>query len=124
MASSNLKWTQDLRQVMYARLVMEFGSHETWGKASFPDERKERYREVLRELAAYFSILTGDEFAWTAVQRQVDWGRTRQEAIRDGHLRQFILNKAAAIEMGFLSPSSLPSTVLTERNAGHEYAGP
>jgi hypothetical protein len=114
MPSANLKWTQDLRKVMYSRLVMEFGSHDEWGKASYPEGRKDRYHEVLKELAAYFARLTGDEFAWTAEQQQVDWGRTRQEEIRDGHSRQFILNKAAAIEMGFLTPSALPSTILTD----------
>lgn len=114
MPSPNLKWTQDLRKVMYARLVMEFGSHDEWIKASYPEGKKDRYQTVLRELAQYFTRLTGDEFAWTAVQQQVDWGRTQQEQIRDGHLRQYILNKAAAIEMGFLRPSSLPATVLTE----------
>jgi len=34
MPSPNLKWTQDLRKVMYSRLVMEFGSHDEWIKAS------------------------------------------------------------------------------------------
>jgi hypothetical protein len=114
MASANLKWTQDLRKILYARLTMEFGSHDEWGKMSFPDGRKARYHEVLKELAEYFSRLTGDTFAWTAVQQQVDWGRTRQEEIRDNYLRQYILNKAAAIEMGFLQPSSLPATVLAD----------
>jgi hypothetical protein len=42
MATANLKWTQDLRKVMYARLVMEFGNYDQWGKVSFPDRRKDR----------------------------------------------------------------------------------
>jgi hypothetical protein len=83
--------------------------------ARYPFQIAERTaNEVLKELAAYFTRLTGDRFAWTAVRQQVDWGKTRQKEIRDGHLRQFILNKAAAVEMGFLSPSSLPATVFTE----------
>jgi hypothetical protein len=118
MPIANIKWTQELRRVLYARLTMEFGSHDKWVMLSYPEGQKARYHEVLKELAKYFSQLTGERFAWTAVQQQVDWGRTRQEEIRANYLRQYILNKAAAIEMGFLPASSLPIAVLTEMTRG------
>jgi len=107
------KWTQDLRKIMYARIVMEFGSYDDWNKSSYPDGHRERYDAVLKELAEYFKLLTGEDFEATAVEQQVKWGYTKQESVLQAtHVRPFILNKAAALEMGFIKAADLPSELL------------
>ena len=104
------KWTQDLRRIMYARLVMEFGPYDQWKKTDYRDGKKERYEEVLTELANYFSALGGARFDASAVRQQVNFGRTRQESVlSQSHARSFILNKAAALETGFIQSRTLPS---------------
>ncbi len=115
MGKGTIKWTQELRRILYARLVMEFGPHETWLLKNYPKGQKERYGEVLKELAAYFTQLTGDRFEASAVDQQVAWATTRQESITtESFAYQFIMNKSAALEMGFLTSSRLPSYMVTQ----------
>ena len=83
--NKQIKWTQTLRTVLYARLVMEFGPHDAWGHQSYPDGCKDRYHEVLKELADYFEGITGKKFEWTAVQQQIDWAWTRQKGVKANH---------------------------------------
>src|SRR5262245_42634500 len=94
---NRIKWTQELRKIMYARLVMEFGSYDGWGHSRSPSDTA-RYREVLKEIARYFSNLTGNSFAPTAVDQQINWACTKQSDVKAGHARTFILNKVAAVE--------------------------
>lgn len=108
MANKNQKWTQELRTILYSRLVCEFGPYDSWGKVAYPDGKKDRFEEVLKELAAYFTRLTGKRFEWTAVWQQMKWGTTRQGIIKNGGFAYlYILNKAAALETEFLSSASL-----------------
>lgn len=115
MKSRQIKWTQDLRKVLYARLVMEFGEHSKWELTNYPKGKKARYNEVLEELAKYFQALTGKPFESTALDQQVAWAVTRQQDVANsGFAYQYILNKAAALEMGFISSSDLPLYMVTE----------
>jgi len=94
---------------------MEFGKHGTWGLKNYPKDQKERYQEVLTELASYFSVLTGERFQASAVDQQVAWATTRQESItKEGFAYQFMMNKAAALEMGFLTSTELPQYMVTQ----------
>jgi hypothetical protein len=114
MAKSQIKWTQELRKVVYARITMEFGTYETWGGEQ-PKGQGTRYQEVLKELAAYISTLSGKTIEHTAVDQQIAWAITKQKSIRAGHVRQFVMNKAAALEMGFLTGPELPHFMLAEK---------
>jgi len=111
LSGTRIKWTQELRKIMYARLVMEFGSYDTWGNSRSPSDTA-RFKVVLRELATYFSDLTGESFEPTAVDQQVNWACTKQSDVKAGHARTFILNKAAALEMGFLKSADLTKHLL------------
>jgi hypothetical protein len=94
---------------------MEFGRHNTWGLKNYPKDKKERYQDVLKELAQYFTFLSGDKFEPSALDQQVAWATTRQESITtEGFAYQFLMNKAAAIEMGFLISSELPNYMVTQ----------
>lgn len=78
--------------VLYSRLVCEFGPYSGWGKVAFPEGRRERFEEVLKELAAYFSSHTGKSFEWTALEPQFKWGVTRQGRVKNsGFAYQYIL---------------------------------
>jgi hypothetical protein len=109
------KWTQELRKIVYARITMEFGPHHQRNGKTVPEGKGERYREVLVELTKYLSILTGETFGPRAIEQQVNWAVTTQEAVTSsGHARQYFMNKAAALEMGFIQSSELPEYMLSD----------
>lgn len=113
--AKQIKWTQELRRILYARLVMEFGPHASWVLKNYPKGQRKRYDLVLEELARYFSELTGSKFEATAVDQQIAWATTKQESITNaGFAYQFMMNKSAALEMGFLSSSELPEYIVTQ----------
>jgi hypothetical protein len=107
-------WTQDMRKAMYARLYMEFGPHSEWDPRS-PIKNKDRYPAVLKELAEYFSKTLDKEISPDAVKNQIDWGITRQKEMKDrSGIRNYILNKSAALEVGFIATASLPGYMLVK----------
>ncbi len=107
------KWTHELRRIMFERLVREFGSYDTWGKSEYPSGRKKRYAEVLDELRNCFECLTGKSFATDAIEQQIAFGFTKQQSrLGSSHARSFILNKAAALEAGFIKTRQLQSLLL------------
>ncbi len=115
MQKKNLKWTQEMRRILYARLVMEFGPHSSWELKNYPKGKRQRYLAVLEELAGYLSTLSGKAIEGTAIDQQVAWAVTRQEDITSsGFAYQFLMNKSAAIEMGFLASSELPAFMMTQ----------
>ena len=107
MANSNKKWSQELRFTLYARLTCEFGPFSSWKKSDHPDGRKERFDEVLAELAAYFERQTGDSFEASAVKMQMKWAVTVQGEVKRHQVREYVLNKAAALDAGFIKSSEL-----------------
>lgn len=105
----NTKWTSPIRQIVYSRITMEFGPFKTWNGET--PHNKARYEEVLKELATYLSELTGQTFKYTAVKQQIAWAVTKQTTIKNPSLmRQFVGNKSAALEMGFIAQSELPAS--------------
>src|SRR4249920_3583830 len=111
--SSKRKWTHQLRTIMYARITMEFGPYAGWGHSRHPKDKKSRYEAVLRELATYFSAVTNSTFEWTALGMQIDWACSDPKTVIKATQSQvFILNKAAALEMGFIKDSDLPREIL------------
>jgi hypothetical protein len=83
-----------------------------------PDAESKRFGRVLRELADYLSKLSGKAIAAGAVHQQIAWAVTKQLSVQNaGYARQFIMNKAAALEMGFLTGPELPDYMLAEKEA-------
>jgi hypothetical protein len=118
MAKSNVKWDQEMRKVVYARITMEFGQYRSWGGSWAPKGKRKRYEQVLRELADYLSALSGKSIANTAIEQQIKWAVTTQDTVLSaGYARQFIMNKAAALEMGFLTGPEMPGYMLTQKAA-------
>lgn len=109
------KWTHELRLKLYTRLLNEFGPYSTWGKVAYPANRKREFEEVLKKLAAEFSRITDDNFEWMALWQQMKWGTTTQGMVKNpGFASVYILNKAAALQTGFLKTSDLSGFVHVE----------
>jgi hypothetical protein len=108
--AKDTKWTKELRSLLYERLLQEFGPYTARDRKLYPPQQKAQYEVALRELANFVSSLSGESFTAMAVKQQVRWGITHQSAIKNqGHARQWIPNKVAALEEGFLGSADLPS---------------
>lgn len=97
-------WSQEMRKRMYSRLVNEIAPHQDWDSKIRPIKKKQQYEQILSELAAEFSVNVN------AIQQQINYATSTQRALKDrSHVRSFILNKAAAIEVGFIITEELPN---------------
>lgn len=109
---ADAKWTQDMRTIMFRRLVQQFGPYETWGRRTYPSNHKDEYRRTLHEIAGFFSALTGETLRASAVELQIKYGYTPQGEIKEqGRVRTWILNKSAAMDAGFIKTSELPTNL-------------
>jgi hypothetical protein len=123
MARNQVKWTQELRKIVYARIAMEFGPHQSWGGTRAPKGKTKRFAQVLKELAEYLSRISGKPIGPGAIDQQIAWAVTKQSQVQNaGHARQFIMNKAAAVEMGFLTGPELPDYMLAHGGSQPTFA--
>jgi hypothetical protein len=106
-------WTQDVRRVLYARVVQLFGPLVTWEKKNSPGrELDEEFSEFCGVFARAVGAKSGDavkhqiRFAMPETERGSTWGRQAQTAI---------LNKAAALESGFIEDKHLPDLLAVGR---------
>lgn len=107
-------WTGDVRRVLYRRLVQKFGPSENWKKNSSPGRGLDKDFELFCK--AFAQIVGADSadavkhqirFAMPETERGSTWGRQAQTAI---------LNKAAALEMGFIKDGQLPDLLAVGRS--------
>lgn len=99
-----ITWSQEMRKKMYSRLAKEIAPHQNWDSKIRPIKKKEQYEQILSELAVEFSVNAN------AIQQQINFATSTQRALKDrSHIRSFILNKAAAIEVGFIATEELPN---------------
>ncbi len=108
-------WTGDVRRVLYKRLVQEFGISGTWEKTSSPGRGLDKaFEEFCDMFAKVVGAKSGDavkhqiRFAMPETEKGSNWGRHAQTAI---------MNKAAALEMGFIRDSQLPNLVAVARSS-------
>lgn len=106
-------WTGDARRVLYKRLVDLFGPYIQWTKKSSPGrDRDADFWEFCEKFAAAVGAKSGKavqhqiRFALPETERGSTWGRHAQTAI---------LNKAAALEAGFIEDKHLPDLVAVGR---------
>ena len=110
-----MKWTQEMRRNLYSRLVNDFGPYNVWGAKIEPKDKKDEFAKVLAELAIQFSKEAGHFILASAVQAQINWATTSQMEMKDpSRISNFILNKAAALDAGFISASELPTRMTCE----------
>ena len=104
MFKKQIRWSQDKRRKMYREIVRAIGPHLCWDETIRPLAKRKEYDQLLQRLAREFG---GER---SALQAQINWATTSQMPVMDrSRVRNFILNKAAALEMGFISSSELPS---------------
>jgi len=71
MPGKEIKWTQELRTIVYRRIKQEFGPYHDWGMTDYPQNKKKQYEATLKEIARFVSAMTGETFGWKAVRQQI-----------------------------------------------------
>jgi hypothetical protein len=99
-------WTGDVRRTLYKQLVKRFGPYSTREKTSSPGRNLDtEYEEFCENFARTVGAKSGNavahqvRFAMPETTRGSTWERQAQTAI---------LNKAAALEAGFIEDKHLP----------------
>lgn len=99
-------WTGDVRRVLYGRLVKEFGPLDDWEKTNAPGRGlDQQFQQFCDDFAKAVGAKSGEavqhqiRFAMPETTKGSHWGRQTQTAI---------LNKAAALEAGFIEDKHLP----------------
>ena len=108
-------WTGDVRRVLYRRLVQKFGPSWDWKKSGAPggelDAEFEEFCDVFARAvgaASASAVQMQIRFAMPESEQGSTWGRQAQTAI---------LNKAAALEAGFIRDGQLPDLLALGRTA-------
>jgi hypothetical protein len=93
--------------MLYKRLVDEFGALKKWEKKNSPGRGlDQRFREFCDAFAKEVGANSGE-----AVQHQIRFAMPESESgstWEGGQAQTAILNKAAALEMGFIQDKHLP----------------
>jgi hypothetical protein len=111
-------WTGEVRRVLYKRLVERFGPYDTWKRKSSPGpEHEDAYEQFCDAFARAVGAKSASavrhqiRFAMPETERGSTWGRHAQTAI---------LNKAAALEAGFIEDKHLPNLLAIGRGSRTE----
>lgn len=109
------KWTLSMRVFLYEALLMHFGPYEEWGESYYPKNYKTEFWSFLEKLAEHFSRRCDCEITPSAIHQQFKWAITNQDNVKPTQIVQFLKNKVAAHEVGFIRTSHLPSFMLLEK---------
>ena len=98
-------WTGDVRRVLYKRLVRLFGPSGKWEKAHSPGRGLDsEFDDFCNLYARVVGAKSGG-----AVKQQIRFALPEKRGSKWGRQAQTaILNKAAALEVGFIRDSQLP----------------
>jgi hypothetical protein len=113
MAHNPAIWTGEIRRVLYSRLIQLFGSYSTWQKTSSPGgDQDAAFDEFCSAYAAAVGAKSGD-----AVKHQIRFALPESEhgSTWERHAQTAILNKAAALEAGFIEDKHLPNLLAVGR---------
>ena len=110
------KWTKENRELLFKRVYQEFGSVENWQSRTNPTGDKDDYVNFLSDMSVAFSTLTRKNVSPKGVKQQIDWAvqHSQKSCQSRGHVYNFIMNRAAAIEAGVIKSSDLPEMALFE----------
>ena len=106
-------WTGSVRRLLYRRLVQLFGNSGSWEKTGSPGRGfDESYDEFCEAFAKTVGAKSG-----AAVKHQIRFAMPVSEkgTTWDRHAQTAILNKAAALETGFIEDSQLPDLLAVGR---------
>jgi hypothetical protein len=101
-------WTGDVRRVLYKRLVKEFGALDRWEKTNSPGRGLDgKFDQFCDAFAKAVGANSAD-----AVKIQIRFAmpETSQGSTWEGgQVQAAIVNKAAALEAGFIDDKHLPN---------------
>ena len=104
-----MKWTQELRVIMYKRLLEKYGPHESWETRTYPEKGKgEKFHAFMEEMSGSLRKITGTNFKDGGPIMQFEWAVAIQSSIGSRYIYTFIMNKAAAYEAGFITFKEMP----------------
>lgn len=111
-----MKWNQELRVLMYKRLLEKYGPHEDWDKRKYPQEgQHEEFISFMKEIADSFRKITGTDFKDGGPIMQFEHAVTTQpESESVGRTYNIIMNKAAAYDAGFITSKEMPTCMMME----------
>lgn len=107
-------WSGDVRRVLYKRLVELFGPYDEWEKTSSPGRGlDEEFDKFCRTFAQAVGAKSAD-----AVKHQIRFAmpETKRGSTWERHAQTAILNKAAALEGGFITDKHLPDIYAVGRH--------
>ena len=111
-------WTGEVRRVLYTRLVQLFGPYEKWTKSSSPGRNLDTsFEQFCDAFARAIGAKSGK-----AVQHQIRFAmpETPKGSTWERHAQTAILNKAAALEAGFIEDKHLPNIHAVGRGPSDE----
>ena len=105
-----MKWNQELRVILYKRLLEKYGPHETWETRKCPEKGKcQEFWAFMEEVADSLRKLTGTDFKDGGPIMQFEHAITTQpKSESTGRSHIIIMNKAAAYEAGFITSKEMP----------------
>jgi hypothetical protein len=107
MAHQPAIWTGGARRLLYRRLVKLFGPYDQWKKTASPGGGKDtKFDEFCDGFAKVVGANSGD-----AVKHQIRFAlpETQSGSTWESQAQNAILNKAAALEAGFIKDKHLPN---------------
>jgi hypothetical protein len=114
-------WTGEIRRVLYSQLVKRFGPLDDWTGSSSPGRGLDgAYDQFCEDFAHTMGAESGK-----AVKHQIRFAMpesSKGSTWEEGHARSAILNKAAALEAGFIKNKHLPNLTAVGREGKHEPA--
>jgi len=107
-------WTGNVRRTLYEKVVEQFGPFDQWERKHSPGRGlDQKYDEFCERFAGWLGATSGE-----AVKHQISFAMPETASERtweEGHARTAILNKAAALEAGFIENKHLPNLVAKGR---------
>jgi hypothetical protein len=114
MARENV-WTGEARRVLYQQLLKRFGPLKSWKNTSSPGGKLDKeFEKFCTEFANVIGAKSGE-----AVQHQIRFAlpETPKGSTWTGQAQTATLNKAAALEAGFIENKHLPELLAVGREA-------
>lgn len=112
-----MKWTQNIRRIVYQRLLDEFGPCSEWHNRSNPTGNKQEYIAFLEQIANGLASINDDSCTRGAVENQIMWGIQESQSVclNTGAITNFVYNRAIALEVGLIESGDMPDYGLFEK---------
>jgi len=115
-ANRKQKWTHELRVIVFSAIMKEFGEYNSFDGYFCPKGESQKLNELLEKLQVTLKIISENDFSQDAIKQQIAFAITKQDSFNSkGHVYNWILNTAAALEAGYITSNILPDVTLSEK---------